>query len=55
MHALFGANVTGKSTLAYAIICCGMCRPSRGDIVFAGMSILPCFRSARRCGKGESQ
>jgi Fe-S cluster assembly ATP-binding protein len=39
VHALLGANGTGKSTLAYLIMGCGGYRPSSGDIVFEGNAL----------------
>jgi Fe-S cluster assembly ATP-binding protein len=36
VHALIGTNGTGKSTLACLIMGCGGCRPSGGEIIFAG-------------------
>jgi Fe-S cluster assembly ATP-binding protein len=39
VHALIGTNGTGKSTLACPIMGCGGCRPSGGEIVFAGRRI----------------
>lgn len=39
VHALIGTNGTGKSTLACLIMGCGGCRPSEGEIVFAGRPI----------------
>jgi Fe-S cluster assembly ATP-binding protein len=39
VHALIGANGTGKSTLAGLIMGCGGCRPSAGEIAFADSPI----------------
>lgn len=39
VHALIGTNGTGKSTLACLIMGCGGCRPSKGEIIFAGSPI----------------
>ncbi len=39
VHALLGANGTGKSTLAYLIMGCEAYRPSAGAIVFDGKAI----------------
>jgi len=36
VHALLGANGTGKSTLAYLIMGCEGYRPASGDILFEG-------------------
>lgn len=39
VHALLGANGTGKSTLAYLIMGCGGYWPASGDILFEGSSL----------------
>ena len=39
VHALLGANGTGKSTLAYLIMGCGGYRPASGDILFEGNAL----------------
>jgi len=39
VHALLGANGTGKSTLAYLIMGCGGYRPASGDILFEGSAL----------------
>lgn len=39
VHSLIGTNGTGKSTLACLIMGCGGCRPSEGEILFAGSPI----------------
>lgn len=39
IHAILGANGTGKSTLAYAIMGLSGYKPSRGRILFAGEDI----------------
>jgi len=39
IHALIGANGTGKSTLAGLIMGCGGCRPQAGEIRFADRRI----------------
>lgn len=41
VHALLGANGTGKSTLAYLIMGCEGYRPCQGDITLDGKSIIP--------------
>lgn len=41
VHALLGANGTGKSTLAYAIMGCQDAQPSNGDILLEERSLLP--------------
>lgn len=40
VHALLGANGTGKSTLAYLILGCEGYRPASGNMVFAGREIM---------------
>lgn len=49
IHALLGANGTGKSTLAYLIIGCEGYRPSSGEIRLAGaiVNTLPIHERAR--------
>jgi Fe-S cluster assembly ATP-binding protein len=49
LHALLGANGTGKSTLAYIIMGCEGYRPQGGEIIFAGRRInhLPLHERAR--------
>ena len=39
IHALLGANGTGKSTLAYMIMGCDGFQPAKGDIIFAGQCL----------------
>ena len=39
IHALLGANGTGKSTLAYMIMGCEGYYPDNGEIIFAGQSL----------------
>ena len=39
VHALLGANGTGKSTLAYLIMGCEGYRAASGDILFEGSSL----------------
>jgi len=39
VHALLGANGTGKSTLAYLVMGCEGYRPDGGEIFFAGRSL----------------
>lgn len=39
VHALLGANGTGKSTLAYLVMGCEGYAPSPGDILFRGKSL----------------
>lgn len=41
IHALLGANGTGKSTLAYLIMGCAGYTPTRGNLVFDGASLNP--------------
>jgi Fe-S cluster assembly ATP-binding protein len=41
VHALLGANGTGKSTLAYIIMGCEGYRPASGDILFEGILLGP--------------
>lgn len=50
LHALLGANGTGKSSLAYALMGCAGYRPQRGRIRFAGedITVLPMHERARR-------
>ena len=50
IHALLGANGSGKSSLAYTLMGCAGYRPTEGDIRFAGESItdLPIDERARR-------
>lgn len=49
IHALVGANGTGKSTLAYLVMGCEGYRPNAGEISFAGQRIdaLPLHQRAR--------
>ncbi len=49
IHALLGANGSGKSSLAYAVMGCEGYRPSAGEIVFDGRRIdgLPLHERAR--------
>jgi Fe-S cluster assembly ATP-binding protein len=39
VHALIGTNGTGKSTIACLIMGCGGCRPTAGEIDFAGRNL----------------
>lgn len=39
VHALLGANGTGKSTLAYLVMGCEGYRPASGDILFEGSAL----------------
>jgi len=39
VHALLGANGTGKSTLAHLIMGCGGYRPASGEILFEGNAL----------------
>lgn len=50
IHALVGANGTGKSTLAYLVMGCEGYRPGSGEIRFDGRRIdgLPLYERARR-------
>jgi Fe-S cluster assembly ATP-binding protein len=41
VHALLGANGTGKSTLAYLIMGCGGYRPASGSMLFEGNDLGP--------------
>lgn len=49
IHALLGANGSGKSSLAYCIMGCGGYRSENGDLLFGGQSIaeLPIHERAR--------
>jgi Fe-S cluster assembly ATP-binding protein len=49
IHGLLGANGSGKSSLAYAVMGCEGYRPSAGEMVFAGRRIdkLPMHQRAR--------
>lgn len=49
IHGLLGANGSGKSSLAYAVMGCEGYRPEAGEIVFAGRRIdgLPMHERAR--------
>ena len=49
IHGLLGANGSGKSSLAYAIMGCEGYRPSAGEIIFDGQRIdeLPIYERAR--------
>lgn len=49
IHALLGANGSGKSSLAYLVMGCGGYRPENGELLFGGKSIaeLPIHERAR--------
>ncbi|MDD5391244.1 MAG: ATP-binding cassette domain-containing protein [Gallionellaceae bacterium] len=49
IHALLGANGSGKSSLAYLVMGCGGYRPEHGELLFGGKSIaeLPIHERAR--------
>jgi Fe-S cluster assembly ATP-binding protein len=49
IHALLGANGSGKSSLAYLVMGCGGYRPENGELLFGGLSIadLPIHERAR--------
>ena len=49
VHALLGANGTGKSTLAYLVMGCEGYRPASGDILFEGsaLGLRPIYERAR--------
>lgn len=39
IHALLGANGSGKTSLAYLVMGCGGYRPENGELLFGGLSI----------------